>query len=363
MVNEAARISDLEKENQELRRKLLEKEQAIQYLDECQRQERIRAAAASDVLVNNSAIQKLVSKKIEELDKRQAELEVLSNSLKVAESELSQAQKMESIGRLAAGVAHEINTPIQFVNDSIFFIGEGLTDLFDLIDRLIASGDETAQAQRSSLIQKAIEDLDYDYLRDHTPQALTRASEGIARVSEIIQSMKSFSHPDRTTMTLVDINQGLTSTLAISRNEYKYVAKVVTNLEELPMVCCLGGEINQVFLNLIVNAAHAIEDACRDGGELGTITINSRSDGESVFVDIGDTGIGIPIEIQSKIFDHFFTTKKVGKGTGQGLAIAHKVVNQMHGGDITFKSNPGEGTTFTVRLPIKQTETSVSMAA
>lgn len=352
----AAKKGDLQKENEALRKELREKDRALNAFNKAKLLEETRAKMAAEVLQKNSAIQKLLVKKSNELADMQAKIDSLSETLQLAETELFQAQKMEAIGRLAAGVAHEINTPIQFVNDSIFFIDQSLSDLFGLVEELAACTDIADPQARAERVRKAKESFDFDYLKNHTPQAVARASEGISRVAEITRSMKSFSHPDRTTMTLVDINEGLRNTLAIARNEYKYVADLVTDFGNLPMVTCLGGEINQVFLNIVVNAAHAIDDVYKASGNRGTITISTREEGGHVVIGISDTGTGIPTEVQDRVFDHFFTTKAVGKGTGQGLSIAQKVVCQLHHGDISFKTEPGQGTTFTVRLPIDHAE-------
>ncbi len=272
------------------------------------------------------------------------------------ESELAQAQKLESVGRLAAGVAHEINTPVQFVSDSVHFVREAMDDLSQIVDKYRAlrvatkSGDGIAAAAKDA--EDAEESADLDYILENAPVALDRARDGLGRVAAIVRSMKEFAHPDRKEMAQVDINQAIASTLVIATNEYKYVAEVETSFATLPPVCCYAGEINQVVLNLIVNAAHAIGDVVKGTQDKGRIKVSTRVDGDSIEIAIGDSGKGIPVEVRARIFDPFFTTKEVGKGTGQGLAIAHTVIVDKHGGTLRFETEIGQGTTFFIRLPI-----------
>jgi signal transduction histidine kinase len=271
------------------------------------------------------------------------------------EVELRQAQKLEAVGRLAAGVAHEINTPVQFVGDSISFVRDASGELLRLIEtyraaqRAIADGGSVEQA--AAALAAAEQDADLDYLVEHLPRALTRSLEGVDRIATIVRSMKEFAHPDQKEMSPVDINQAIHSTLTIARGEYKQVAEVETDLAPLPLVSCHAGEVNQALLNLIVNAAHAIEDGQR-GGALGRIGVRTRLEGGEVVIAVQDSGIGIPPEIRDRIFDPFFTTKETGRGTGQGLAIVRSVV-QKHAGSLTFESELGVGTTFFIRLPVQ----------
>jgi len=271
------------------------------------------------------------------------------------ELQLRQAQKLESVGRLASGVAHEINTPVQFVNDSVHFARDAAADLQavvaqgEALARAVADG--TASAADGERLLAAHDERDVPYLLESMPTALERAIDGLSRITDIVRSMKEFAHPDQKDARPVDINHALLTTLTIARNEYKYVADVTTELGDLPLVPCRGGELNQAFLNIIVNASHAIADRVADG-ERGRITIRTRVDGGSVEIAIGDTGGGIPEAIRERIFDPFFTTKEVGKGTGQGLPIARNVVVDKHGGELRFETEPGVGTTFFIRLPI-----------
>jgi len=285
---------------------------------------------------------------------------------KKLESELYQAQKLESVGRLAAGVAHEINTPIQFVSDSMQFIRDGMSDIEGVIQKyraLRAVVEEIPSCvDVASDAAQAESDADLDYVLEHVPRALDRSLDGLNRVATIVRAMKEFGHPNDKAMTSVDLNQAIRSTLVIARNEYKYVADVEMDLGEIPRVVCHQGDVNQVVLNLIVNAAHAIGDVVNGTDSKGRIDVRTHLDGENVVISISDTGGGIPDAICDHIFDPFFTTKGVGKGTGQGLAIARSVVIEKHGGALTFETKPGQGTTFFVSLPYSRTRSDKAAA-
>jgi signal transduction histidine kinase len=272
------------------------------------------------------------------------------------ENELAQAQKLESVGRLAAGVAHEINTPVQFVSDSVSFVREAMDDLSEIVDKYrelrTATESGTNVAEAATAAEEAEDDADLDYILENAPVALDRARDGLGRVAAIVRSMKEFAHPDRKEMSQADLNQAIQSTLVIASNEYKYVAEIETAFEQIPPVNCYAGEVNQVVLNLIVNAAHAIGDVVKGTDKKGKIRVGTRVLGDQVEIAITDTGKGIPVEVRSRIFDPFFTTKEVGKGTGQGLAIARAVVVDKHGGTLHFETELGQGTTFYIRLPI-----------
>lgn len=280
------------------------------------------------------------------------------------ESQLVQAQKMESIGQLAAGIAHEINTPTQYVGDNARFLEDVFRDLAPLLancNQLCkAAGEGDVPEQLVAGVVAAAKEADLEYLADEIPKAIGQSLEGVERVAKIVRSMKDFSHPGGETKQAVDLNRALESTLTVCRNEWKYIAEAVTDLDpDLPLVTCLAGECNQVLLNLIINAADAIGDKLADKStEKGTITVATRCDGNWAEIRIGDTGTGIPEESHSRIFDPFFTTKEVGRGTGQGLAIAHSVITEKHGGTINFETEIGRGTTFIVRLPISEESSS-----
>ncbi len=270
--------------------------------------------------------------------------------------DLAAAQKLDSVGRLAAGVAHEINTPVQFVSDNIQFLDGAIADIGlvikayrELRQAVESGGDAVADAQRALAAETA---ADLDYVLEYAPNALATAIEGLGRIAVIVRSMKEFAHPDSAQMVAADLNRAIQTTLVISRSEYKYVAEVDAQYGELPLVNCHLGEINQVVLNLIVNAAHAMADVVKGGTDLGKLTVRTRLDGDEVEIAIGDTGTGIPPEARDKIFEPFYTTKEVGKGTGQGLAIARNVIVNKHAGSLRFKTECGKGTTFFIRLPI-----------
>jgi two-component system NtrC family sensor kinase len=260
---------------------------------------------------------------------------------KDAEDRMASSDRLESIGRLAAGVAHEINTPIQYLNDSVSFIRDGVGELLAYIDELHKATDARPAASE-----------DVDYMREELPPALTRVADGLSRITEIVRSMKVFSHADQREMSDVDLNCSVTSTLVVARSEYRDVADVETDLGEIPRVTCHGGQINQVVLNLVVNAAHAIADVNRTTGGRGRIVVRTREENGRVVIAITDTGGGIPEAIRARIFDPFFTTKEVGRGTGQGLSVSRNMVVKGHGGELDFVTELGKGTTFFVRLPI-----------
>ena len=280
------------------------------------------------------------------------------------EGELHQAQKLESMGRLAAGVAHEINTPIQFVSDSVEFVRTAVKDLFEAVDqyevarRAIAAGATPQMAFTNAIEASQLEDL--PYLREQVPKALERAIDGVQRVATIVRSMKEFAHPDQTEMVAADLNRAIQSTLTMARNEYKYVADLETDFGELPPIACHLGELNQAVLNIVVNAAQAIGEVVQGTDRRGRIRVTTTRGEDEVLITIADTGGGIPEKIRGQVFDPFFTTKKVGLGTGQGLAIAHAVIVDKHHGKLTFESKPGQGTTFLIRLPIATPATSLN---
>jgi PAS domain S-box-containing protein len=276
------------------------------------------------------------------------------------EIDLRLAQKLESIGRLASGVAHEINTPVQFVSDSVRFVSNAMTDLTTLVEKYKAAVQAIVAgalpAEIAADLAAAEEDADLGYLMENLPKAIDRSLDGLGRVATIVRSMKEFAHPDRREMATLNLNQSIANTLTVATNEFKYVADVETDYGDIPLVTCHGGDINQVILNLILNAAHAIADVVKGTESRGRIRVGTRREAESVVVTITDTGGGIPEAIRDRIFDPFFTTKEVGRGTGQGLAIARSVVIDKHGGELTFESEMGQGTTFFVRLPIDGTK-------
>jgi two-component system, NtrC family, sensor kinase len=272
------------------------------------------------------------------------------------EAELGHARKLEAVGQLAAGIAHEINTPIQYVGDSVQFLKEAFAGYQRLGHQyqLVASALETAGGY--SALAKAMheteEAVDLGYLDANVLATIERSVEGISRITTIVRAMKEFAHPDQREKAPADLNLALRNTLVIAQNEYKYVAEVDTELGELPPVFCHVGDLNQVFLNLIVNAAHAIGDVVGKTGTMGKICVKTWRDGDWIQIEFADTGAGIPEPIRHRIFEPFFTTKPVGKGSGQGLAIAHCIIVGRHHGTLTYESEGGKGTTFVIRLPM-----------
>jgi len=281
-------------------------------------------------------------------------------------AELRLAQKLEAVGRLAAGVAHEINTPIQFVNDSLYFLRSACDDINTVLNLCLAAKNDIEAGESAEAILKKIQEtmsaIDLEFLQDEIPKAFERTFDGANRVAGIVRAMKEFAHPDTNEQSPADINQALQTTLTVATNEYKYVATVNTVFGDLPMVVCNIGELNQVFLNMVVNAAHAIHDAGKDVST-GTISISTALVEDMVEVTIADNGCGIPAENIEKIYDPFFTTKEVGRGTGQGLAITRSIVIDKHGGDIRVASKPGEGTRFTLCLPVNGRQQNIEEAA
>jgi PAS domain S-box-containing protein len=256
--------------------------------------------------------------------------------------ELRTAQKLEAVGRLAAGVAHEINTPMQYISDNVTFLSESVDDLADVIS---AYRDDR---ERGDAVAAEVE---ADYLLTELPKAMQRSRDGLKRVTNIVRAMKEFSHPTTDAHTSADINKAIETTLEVARSEYKQLAVIELNLAPLPLVPCNIGELNQVFLNLVVNAAHAIEAAGKDVSS-GRIRIATSHVGAELHINLEDNGCGIEPHNLDKIFDPFFTTKEVGKGTGQGLAISRSIVVDRHGGAFDVHSIVGTGTRFTIRLPV-----------
>ena len=277
---------------------------------------------------------------------------------KTLERQLVQSQKLESIGQLAAGVAHEINTPTQFVGDNTHFLQDSFGDLQRLLTKyrrlLDAAKNGDIPNDMVSEVDTIVEEIELDYLCEEIPRAIEQSLEGIERVTTIVRAMKAFAHPDGEQKLPNDLNKCIETAMTVSRNEWKYIADMVTDLDpDLPLVPCLMGEFSQVILNLIVNAAHAISKVNGDAnGEKGTITVATQKIKDYAEVRISDTGTGIPKNARDRIFDPFFTTKEIGKGTGQGLSIAHSVVVRKHGGTIQFDTEIGQGTTFIIRLPL-----------
>jgi signal transduction histidine kinase len=269
-------------------------------------------------------------------------------SLKTAQREALQSSRLASVGQLAAGVAHEINTPIQYVGDNLRFIHDSLTRLGEVLSSVKS---ELAGTDHLASLERLYADKGIDYLLEELPLAASQSLEGVDHVAHIVQSMKEFSHPGTSAKVAVDINHAIESTVIVSRNEWRHVAALTTDLDtSLPQVVCFPAEVNQVFLNLIVNAAHAIGSA--KSAELGAIHVSTRLDGDFAEIRVADSGPGVPKPIRDKIFDPFFTTKEFGKGTGQGLSICLDVILNKHGGKLFLDETTERGATFVVRLPM-----------
>ncbi len=273
------------------------------------------------------------------------------------EVELRQAHKLEAVGQLAAGIAHEINTPTQFISDNLNYLKDVMADVSDLVALYSELAGAAHPDQQASVeqIRSFSEEIDYENTIADTLSAIQQSLEGTERISSIVKSMKEFSHPGGTEKESVDINKAIQSTINVARNEWRYIAEVVTDLSpNLPLLPCYPGEINQTILNLIVNAAHAIDEKTQQDGstEKGTITVSSRMDMGSIVVAITDSGCGIPAENLDKIYNQFFTTKAAGKGTGQGLAMAYACITGRHKGKLDVDSTVGVGTTFTLTFDI-----------
>ncbi len=286
-----------------------------------------------------------------------AERKRMEKEREIIELQLRQSQKLESVGQLASGIAHEINTPIQYVGDNLRFIQDSFANLKKLVfgyEKMFAGIPAGAlEPGLLAVIEKARKETDFSYLAAEIPTAIQQSLDGVQRVADIVRAMKEFSHPGGKEKIETDINHAIQTTITVTRNEWKYVADVVTELApDLPKIPCFPDEFNQVILNLLINAAQAIGDVVNKSGGKGMIRVVTRLDGAWVEIRIADTGAGIPEEIRHRIFDLFFTTKEVGKGTGQGLALARSVIVKKHGGELTFESSVGQGTTFVIRLPV-----------
>lgn len=285
------------------------------------------------------------------------------------EDDLMQARKLESIGQLAAGVAHEINTPAQFVGDNMRFLKDGFDDITELLSAygklLQEARNGAVGAELLGVVDTAVKQADPEYLIEEIPTAIEQSLDGISRISHIVRAMKEFSHPGGKERELIDLNRAIDNTITVASNEWKYAAQINTQLDEnLPPVPCTPQDITQVILNLVVNASHAIVDAQDPNApEKGLIEITTRSIDGCVEISISDSGTGIPEEIRQRVFDPFFTTKEVGRGTGQGLSMAYSTIVEKHGGTLRLESELGKGTTFFIRLPLEDAEANAREAA
>ena len=278
---------------------------------------------------------------------------------KSLERQLAYAQKLESIGQLAAGIAHEVNTPAQYLENNVSYLKEAFHDFQSVLDALLdwfaEDLSEKEPGERARSIRELLEEKDLEYLREDIPQTLEESLEGLSRIAGIVSAMKRFAHPGGETRKALDLNSSVEDTITVARNEWKYVAEIETHLDpSLPPVPCVPGDLSQIVLNLVINAAHAIGAKVGNSGEKGLITVTTGRDDGHAFIRVSDTGTGIPEEHRLRIFDPFFTTKEVGKGTGQGLSLVYSAVVERHGGTIDFSTEAEKGTTFEVRLPLEE---------
>ncbi len=313
---------------------------------------------AEQARIENRRLEGIVDERTAELQEKNRALEATLQELKQTQAMMLHAEKLSSIGQLASGIAHEINTPIQYVGDNTQFLEDafsGINALLERCEKLLAMAKEgRVDDQLVKEIVELQQQTDIEYLVKEIPKAIEQSRDGVHRVTAIVKAMKNFSHPGTEEKTTIDLRESIETTITVARNAWKYVANIQREFDpHLPSVRCYPGELNQVLLNLIVNAAHTIGDVLGSHPtERGTITVGTRRDGGWVEMFIRDTGTGIPEEIRAKIFDPFFTTKEIGKGTGQGLAIARSVILDKHEGTIECQSEVGKGTTFVIRLPI-----------
>jgi two-component system, NtrC family, sensor kinase len=281
----------------------------------------------------------------QQLQSNNVELKQLNEKLESAHTQLLQSEKMASIGQLAAGVAHEINNPVGFVNSNLGTLGKYITSMFNVI-----AAYEAAEAKAGSNtcpeVSQVKKTVDFNYLKEDIPSLLKESQDGLSRVTRIVQDLKDFSHVDETSWQHANLEQGIDSTLNVVANEIRYKAEVVKEYSGLPDIECMPSQLNQVFMNMLINAAQAIDNK-------GTITVRTGTSGDEVWVEVQDTGKGISPENLSRIFDPFFTTKPIGKGTGLGLSLAYGIVEKHHG-RIEVKSEVGKGSTFRVCLPVHQ---------
>jgi two-component system NtrC family sensor kinase len=309
--------------------------------------ETLEIAQAAHAMTAKWNLAREVRMHVDELERRVA---ARTEELEVATRALRLAQKLEAIGQITTGVAHELNTPIQYLGDSIGFVRDGSLELLAFAKQVreVAARESPAHTQLRALLGG----LDLAFLEEEFPKAVDSVHHGVDRVASIVRAMKELSHPGSRNAIVTDINRALDNALCVTASTYKYFADVESDYGEIPPVVCFAGDLYQVFLNLIVNAAHAMEDRRVPNGPRGKLRVTTRVVEPHVVISISDTGAGIPDSVRDRVFDAFFTTKEVGRGTGQGLAIAKTIVVDRHGGTLTFDSAPGLGTTFHIAIPL-----------
>ncbi len=318
-------------------------------------QERVREI--SEAHASLEAWNRALTRTQKELSDAYQKLKQETEARERLEDELKLAQKLEAIGQLAAGIAHEINTPLQYIGSNVSFLVrafDALRKYADELRELVLSGVGAKQGEPK--LKELERSLRMGLIMKEVPGAIQQTLDGVQRVSKIVHAMKSFAHGDAEVKAPADVNRAILDTLVISQNEYKHVADIETEFAELPLVYCHIGRLNQVFLNLIVNAAHALED--KNPAGRGVIRVATRPLPGAIEVVVSDTGCGIPAALRAKVFEPFFTTKKVGRGSGQGLSLARTIVVDGHGGQLRFETKEGEGTTFYVVLPLSEPRSS-----
>lgn len=345
---------------QALRDKIQSQQKTIDVLMDMVETYSRKGLSSLELLSENHDLEKIVERKTRSLEEQGEELRKTVEELQAAQAQLVQACKLKAVGQLAAGIAHEVNSPIQFVGSNIQFLSDSFVSVQRIIDEILqqfsslVGGKPLSKA--AEFVQTVLEDEDWTYLSEEIPSAIAQSRDGVERIATIVQAMKEFSHPSGKHKEMADMNRMIETTVTVARNVWKYCAEVETDFEkDLPLVPCLVNEMGQVVLNLIINGAHAIEEKNDATGSLekGVLKISTRVVGECVEIRISDSGGGIPEDIRSRVFEPFFTTKQVGKGTGQGLMIAHDVVVNKHGGTIDFITEIGRGTTFLIQLPLE----------
>jgi signal transduction histidine kinase len=309
----------------------------------------------------NANLERLVEARTATLAERErslqtalAELTEESRARQQAEVELRHAQKLEAVGRLAAGIAHNINTPLQFVRDSVVFTRDAVEQMARSVEpyRRLREAASAAFPDLAADALAAANEEDTNYLLERVPASIDRALDGLERIAALVEAMKDFARQDSEEKVLADLNQALRTVLTVATSQYESVAEVQTDFGDLSLVACHIGALHHVFLNMVANAAQAIGEKLRGTDGRGIIKVTSRQDGAFVVVTVSDNGTGIPDAIRDKVFEPFFTTKDEGHGTGQGLAVGRSVVVEKHGGTLTFDTHVGEGTTFFIRLPV-----------
>lgn len=340
----------------ELQVELAARDKTIQVLIARLQGQLANKSSAIAVLEQNLTLEREVRRRTRELAESHDSLERALDNLKRAQSKLLETSKLEAIGQLAAGIAHEINTPVQYVSDNASFLDAAFAKVGQLLDATVGFADglaaEGIATEQVAALRETFQRLKLPWLRTEIPRALTETAEGLSRVAAIVGAMKEFSHPSAAEKETVDLNEAINTTITVARHEWKYVAEIETNFDSsLPAIPCHRNELSQALLNLIVNAAHAIGERGSQSAK-GKISVSTEMVGQEVEIRVKDDGVGIPAGVAPRVYEPFFTTKEVGKGTGQGLAIARSAIVDKHGGSIRFESQRGVGTCFFVRLPL-----------